>query len=133
MVKKVVTTVGQYKDYIDEMQQSYVLGFTPYRLHTNGDGTFVTPIRTYDGQVYVLDDVATMKVTVWYIASDTISSKQVVKGDVGGGDMVTLHGDRAPLGAKGLDEIPVIMGPLEVEVQLESAILQDPKVFLKNW
>ena len=71
MVKKVVTTVGQYRDYIDEIQQSYELGFTTYRLHTNADGTFVTPIRTYEGRVYVLDDVATMPVTDWYIAPDT--------------------------------------------------------------
>ena len=55
VVKKVVTTVGRFGDYKDEIQKSYVLGFTPYRLHTNVDGTFVTPIRTYDGHVYVLD------------------------------------------------------------------------------
>ena len=29
MVKKVVVTVGKFKDY------SYVLGFTPYTLHKN--------------------------------------------------------------------------------------------------
>ena len=43
MVKKIVTTVGQYKDYIGEIQQNYELVFTPYRLHTRPDGTFVTP------------------------------------------------------------------------------------------
>ena len=60
MVKKVVTTVGQFKNYYDEIQQSYELGFTPYRLHTNTDGTLVTPIRTYDWDGDVMDDVATM-------------------------------------------------------------------------
>ena len=50
VVKKVVVTVGKFKDCIDEIQQSYVLGFTPYRLHKNADGTFVTPIRVYDGR-----------------------------------------------------------------------------------
>ena len=49
-VKKVVVT-GKFKDYIDEIQQSCELGFTPYRLHTNVDGTFVTPIRVYSGKV----------------------------------------------------------------------------------
>ena len=34
MVKKVVVTVGKFKDYIYEIQQSYELGFAPYRLHT---------------------------------------------------------------------------------------------------
>ena len=35
VAKKVVVTVVKFKDYIDEIQQSYVLGFTPYytRLH----------------------------------------------------------------------------------------------------
>ena len=62
-VKKVVTAVGQFKDYFAEILQSYVLGFTPYRLHTNVDGTFVTPIRTYDWRVCVLDNVTTMGIT----------------------------------------------------------------------
>ena len=60
MAKKVFTTVGRFGDYIDEIQQSYELGFTPYILHTNSDGTFVTSIRVYDGRVYVLDDETTM-------------------------------------------------------------------------
>ena len=53
VVEKVVTTVGQFKDYIDEIQQSYELV----------EGTFVTPVRVYSGRVYVLNDVATMKVS----------------------------------------------------------------------
>ena len=45
VVKKVVVTVhSRFGDYIDEIQQSYEPGFTPYRLHTNSNGTFVTPI-----------------------------------------------------------------------------------------
>ena len=77
VVKKVFATRGQYKDHANEIRQSYVLGFPPYRLHTNEDGTFVTPIRVYDGWVYVLDDVATMQVTTRNIATDKISSKLV--------------------------------------------------------
>ena len=74
MAKKVVTK-GKYKEYWNEIQQSNELGFTPYRLHTNVDNIYVTPIRVYDGSVYVLDDVAT----------DKISSKLIyfVKGDGG--------------------------------------------------
>ena len=64
LVNKVVATVGQYEDYYAEINQSYVLGFPPYRLHTNVDGTFVTPIRYYDGKVYVLDDVAMLQVDI---------------------------------------------------------------------
>ena len=44
VMKNVVVTVGKYKDYIDEIQQSYELGFTSYRLHKNVDCTFVTLI-----------------------------------------------------------------------------------------
>ena len=77
VVKKVVTTVGQLKDYIDEIQQSYELGFAPYRLHTDVEGTFVTPIRVYSGRVYVLDEVATMEVSNRHIGTDTTSSKLI--------------------------------------------------------
>ena len=41
VVKKVVTTVGEFKDYIDEIQQSYELV----------EGTFVTPVRVYSGRL----------------------------------------------------------------------------------
>ena len=104
LAKKVVTTVGRFGDYIAEIDQSYVLGFTPYRLHANVDGTFVTPVRTYDGHVYVLYDVTRMKVTTRQIATDNISSKLIyfVKGDDDGGVGFASHGDRGPSGAKGL-------------------------------
>ena len=104
MVKKVVVTVGKFKDYIEEIQQRYVLGFTPYRLHKNADGTFVIHIRVYDRKVYVLDDVATMEVGDRYLITDIINSKLVyfVKGDGSSGDIVGLHGDRRPSGARGL-------------------------------
>ena len=55
VAKKVVTTVGLFGDYTAEIRQSYELGFTPYRLHTNVDGTFVTPIRVYDGGYHATD------------------------------------------------------------------------------
>ena len=32
-LKKVTTSSGKYKDYIKQIQESYELGFTPYRLH----------------------------------------------------------------------------------------------------
>ena len=93
VAKKVVTSVGRFGDYIVEIRQSYELGFTSYRLHTNSDGTFVTSIRVYDGRVYVLDDVTTMVVTTRQIASDD-NSKLIyfVKGD-GDGVGFALHGD----------------------------------------
>ena len=92
LVKKVVTTVGRYEDYWAEINQSYVLGFPPYRAHTNVDGTFVTPIRYYDGRVYVLDDVATMDITKRYIVGDKSKLVYFVEADDDSG--VALQGDR---------------------------------------
>ena len=101
MMKKVVVTKGKFKHYMDKMRQSYELGFPPYRLHTNPEGTFVTPIRVYDGKVNVLDDVATMEIGARQIGIDD-SSKLVyfVKGD--GGSDAALQGDRGPSGSRGL-------------------------------
>ena len=52
------------------------LGFTPYRLHTSGYGTFFTPIRVYNERVYVLDDVATLQVTARNIA--TVDNNKII-------------------------------------------------------
>ena len=92
--------MGRYEDYWAEINQSYVLGFTPYRLYTNVDGTFVTPNRYYDGRVYVLDDVATMDVTKGYIVGDKRKLVYFVEADDGSG--VALQGDRGPSGVRGL-------------------------------
>ena len=79
-----------------------MLGFTPYRIHKNADGTFVIPNCVYDGKVYVLDDVATMDAGNRDLITDEVNSKLVyfAKGDVSSG--VALQGDRGPSGARGL-------------------------------
>ena len=134
MVRKVVVTKGKFKGYWNEIQQSYELGFTPYRLPKNVDGTFVTPIRVYRGKIYVLDDVATMEVGDWYFETDTISSKLVyfVKGD--GSSGVALQGDRGSSGTRGLegDSGDKVKDPLEGEVKLENVALKVPKVILER-
>ena len=101
LVKKVVTTVGTFGEYIDEIQQSYELGFTPYRLHTNNTGTFVTPIRVYNGRIYVLDDVAALQVTNRRIATDD-NSKLIYFVEADDGSGVALQGNRGPSGVSGL-------------------------------
>ena len=78
-----------------------MLGFTPYRLHKNVDGTFVTPIRVYDGKIYVLDDVATMEVGDRYLTTHTISSKLVYFAKGEGSSGVALQGVRGARGLKG--------------------------------
>ena len=118
VVKEVVVIVGKFMDYIDEIQHSYVLGFTPYRLHKNADGTFVTPIRVYDGKVYILDDVATMEVGDRDLSTDRINNKLVyfVKGD--GSSGVALQGglkgdsgDKGPVGSRGPTGTRGVEGP----------------------
>ena len=98
MLKKVVVTKGKFKDYSGEIRQSYELGFTLYRLHTNEEGVFVTSFRAYSGRVFLLDDVATMEIGDRQIATVEISSKLIyfVKDD--GGSGVALQGDICPLG-----------------------------------
>ena len=92
MVKKVVVSKDQYKDYRNEIRQCYELGFTPFRLYTNTDGTFVTPICVC-GKVYALYDDATMRFGECVIETNTISSKLVYFVD-GDGSGVALQGDR---------------------------------------
>ena len=84
-----------------------MLGFTPYRLHKNVDGTFVTPIRVYDGKVYVLDDVTSMEVGDRYLTTDGRSGV-ALQGDRGlKGD----SGDKGPTGNRGLTGKRVVEGP----------------------
>ena len=114
LVKKVVTTLGRYEDYYAEIDHSYVLGLPPYRLHTNVDGTFVTPIRYYDGRVYV---------TGRHIATDKLGSKLVYFVEADDGSGVALQGDRGPSGVRGLKGDSGDQGPMEDKVQLENVAL----------
>ena len=102
--------MGKFGDYIDEIQQSYELGFTPYRLHTNEVGTYVTPIRVYDGTVYVLDEVATMEVTNRKIATGD-KSKPIYFLEADDCSCVALQGDRGPSGVRGLKGYSGGQGP----------------------
>ena len=121
-------------DYFDEIQQSYVLGFTPYRLHKNTDGTFATPIRVYDGKVYVLDDVATMDVGDRYLTKDIINTKLVyfVKDDGSSDDIVALQGDRGPSEARGLKGDSGNKGPAGSRGPTGGVALKDPNVLLER-
>ena len=101
IMKKVVVTKGRYKDYVNEIRQCYELGFTPYGLHTNKDGTFVTPIRVYDWRVYELDDVTTLQITARNIATGD-NSKLIYFFEADDGSGVALQGDRGPSRVKGL-------------------------------
>ena len=109
LVKKVVATVGMFGDYIDEINQRYELGFKPYRVHTYEVRTYVTPIRVYDGKVYVLDNVATMDVTGRHIATDNSKLIYFVEADDGSG--VALQGHQGPSGVRGLKGDSGSQGP----------------------
>ena len=91
--------MGTFGDYIDEIQQSYGFGFTPYRLHTDEVSTYVAHIRIYDGIVYVLDEVSTMEVTNRKIATDD-KSKLIYFVESDDSSSVALQGDRGPSGGQ---------------------------------
>ena len=114
--------MGQYEDYTAEINQSYVLGFPPDRLHTNVDGTFVIPIRVYDGNVYVLNDAATMDVKGRHIVGDKSKLIYFVEADDGSG--VALQGDdRGPSGVRSLKGNSAIKDPVDGKVQPGSVVL----------
>ena len=100
MVKKVVVTKSKFNEYMDEIQQSYELGFTPYRLYKNQYGIYIIPIRVYDESVYVLENVATMNVSSWYLEAGSSKLICFVKGV--GGIGIALQGDRGASGSRGL-------------------------------
>ena len=87
---------------MNEIRQSYELGFPPHRLHSNENRTFVTPIRVFDGRVYVLDDEATMKVGEWFIEADKLSRQLVYFVEADDGSGVALLVDRGASGVRGL-------------------------------
>ena len=52
ILKKVVQTEGKLKDFIEEIQESYRQGFTPYREHKKDTGLWITPLRVYDNKIF---------------------------------------------------------------------------------
>ena len=102
MVKKVVVTKGKSKDYTNEIRQSYELGFTPYRLHTNPVGTYVTPPFVFMMERYMywtmLPQLKLVIVRLQRI--QYVVNCYILEGDDGSG--VALQGDRRPSGVEGL-------------------------------
>ena len=43
MVETRVVSKGNFNDYMDKIEQSYELGFTPFILHTNTDMVHLLP------------------------------------------------------------------------------------------
>ena len=125
VLKKVTITEGYYRDYIKQIQDSYKLGATPYRLHTNRYGTWVTPLRVYNNAVYVLDNVAHMPVTdrkietddtrsvliYWIEANDDDDADSRVTAMVGPQGPPGGEGRRGPQGKRGSDGPAGVIGP----------------------
>ena len=91
------------------IDHSYALGCTPYILYTNVDGTFVTPIRSYDRHVYILDNDTTMKITT-RTTDDNSKLIYFVESDDGSG--VAPQEDRGPSGVRGLKGDSGDQGPI---------------------
>ena len=103
LLKKIKVTKGHYRPHINQIQESYRLGFTPYREHTNGAGTFVSPIRIYDNNVYVLDDTGDFNIsgrTMENYHSSLVYAEEV-NATADNGEAVGLVGPPGPPGHVG--------------------------------
>ena len=94
-VQRVKHTTGVYKDYIDEIDSSYKLGWTPYRLIKRNWGHDVDPVDFYrTTSVYVLDD------TVYDISSHKLADNGPLivyqPGVPLSGSYVTVAGPQGP-------------------------------------
>ena len=55
-IEKVVHKTGKYEDYVAEINESYHLGWTPFREVKRDWGKACNPVRCYKTKVYVSDD-----------------------------------------------------------------------------
>ena len=102
-VKRVTATSGKYKDYIKQIQESYNLGFTPYRLHVKYSGNWVSPVRCYDKKVYVSDNEGAMEITEGVITTDVLIywTKAEDDEDDAASAIIGDQGPAGPVGKKG--------------------------------
>ena len=126
---KVEKNSGKFIDYTKEIQESYRLGFTPYRSHKKPNGEWITPVRVYDGRIYASDNEGAYPITndvvdrlIYWVRKDstddnTISAlegpegkqgKQGVQGEKG---LQGPRGERGPIGEKGRRGEIGITGP----------------------
>ena len=96
MVKKVVVTEGNFKDYSDEIQHEH--GFTPYRLHKNADGTFVTHILWWEGICWAMLPRWRLVIEILH----EINSKLIYFVKCDGSSDVALQGSGVSSRARGL-------------------------------
>lgn len=100
-IQKVIVTSGKYLDYVTQIQESYRLGFTPFRLHTNTKGTWVTPIRCYNEGVYVSDSVGAVDVSSRTLETDSSKLVYYVEGGRGVTAIRGPPGVQGPVGLSG--------------------------------
>ena len=102
LLQKVKVTKGKYEPHYDQIQESYKLGFTPYRVHHNKNGTFVSPVRIYDDSIYVLDDSGSFNIahrTMENYNSHLVYAKEIdPTTDTDDAEVVGLIGPRGPPG-----------------------------------
>ena len=106
---KVEKNSGKFKDYIKEIQESYGLGFTPYRSEKTLKGEWITPVRVWDGKVfymppaYEITDEPVDRLISW-IRKDSVDSISALEGPEGKQGKQGVKGDigpQGPIGPKG--------------------------------
>ena len=122
--KRVVEENGKYQDWVKEIDESHRVGFPPYRIFTDGTGTFMSPIRVYDRKVYVLTDIAVLDVGDRTIKGD---GKLVYFCFADDDDVAfAVQGDRGPVGGQGEHGREVqmeLLAKLAREVQIDQWVL----------
>ena len=98
VLQKVTQTTGKCKDHISQIQESYRLGFTPYREHLKDMTFWICPLRCYDTKVFALDGEVAYDVTEVDVEKIVYCVK---KKPVDGDSLTSIIGPRGPVGPSG--------------------------------
>lgn len=101
-LKKITQTSGKYKDYINEIQESLRLGFSPIREHKKDSDTWVTLLRCYGNKVFALDDSGAFDVTNEPVEK---LAYWIQKNPNDGDALLSIVGPAGPQGKRGADGI----------------------------
>ena len=98
VITRVEEEAGKYKDWLPEIEESYRLGFPPYRIADAG----VSPIRICDRKVYALTDTVALDIGDRVIHGD---GKLAYFHLADEGGVWALQGDRGSAGVLGVQGI----------------------------
>ena len=113
-VKRIKHTTGVYKDYIDAIDESYQLGWTPYRIVKRDWGFDNNPVHAYfKTHVYVLDNTGGYNISSTQLTQGGPLITYAPGAPIGGGSAIITgaRGPPGPVGQKGSIGPPGALGP----------------------